>query len=37
VFVRKGFLVVLGAAALASGCGGGDKNAANAKGAKLFA
>ena len=37
MFVRKGFLVVLGLAALTSGCGGGGKGAANAKGAKVFA
>jgi len=36
VFVHKGFLVVLGAAALASGCGGG-KSGTNGEGAKVFA
>jgi cytochrome c553 len=35
--VRKGFLVLLGFAALAAGCGGGSKHATNAKGAKVFA
>ncbi|HYX76836.1 MAG TPA: c-type cytochrome, partial [Gaiellaceae bacterium] len=34
--MRKGFLVVLGVAALASGCGGG-KSAGDAQGAKVFA